>query len=86
MHDRDMRWFLVAAVLAVFSGYPAVADELVENGNGTAVLERSLTSLKNVSEPLIGAIEELEKLRSELEQAATEEAKQGIQIRIDAER
>lgn len=48
-------------------------------------MERAITSLKGVSEPLAGALAELEKLRAELEQAASDDAKRGLQMRIDSE-
>ncbi len=86
VHDQSMRWMLLTMILLGAAGHIAAADSAVVNGNGASALDRSLASLKSVIEPLSGANDELEKLRRELKQAATEEAKQAIQIRIDAER
>lgn len=86
VHDPPMRWFLLVMLLLVAHGRLFAADPPVDGGKSSPALDRSLTSLKSVIEPLTGANEELDKLRRELKQAATEEAKQGIQIRIDAER
>jgi len=81
-----MRWLLLLTVLMGVLARLSAADPLPETSNSTVAVDRSLSSLKNVIVPLIGANEELEKLRAELKQAASEEAKQGIQVRIDAER
>lgn len=86
VHHPSMRRFLLMMVLMGAFGHLLAADPVPEYANGTAALDRSLSSLKSVIVPLVSANEELEKLRTELKQAATEEAKQGIQVRIDAER
>lgn len=64
---------------------------LAEDGAAVTALapptvERNLASLKEIITPLNGTAADLDKLGRELKQAATEEAKQAIQIRIDAER
>lgn len=81
-----MRWFILAMLLAGGVGRLAAAGPSAGNGGTATAVERSLSSLKSVIVPLTGANKELGELRRELNQAATEEAKQGIQIRIDAER
>jgi uncharacterized protein YPO0396 len=60
-----------------------LAQEPAVAGDGNT---RTVASLQSVVEPLGAAINELEKLRKESEQAASAEAKQDIQGRIDAER
>ncbi len=72
--------------MAMACGVLLAADPPAENAPPPSATELSLSSLKNVIVPLAGANEELDKLRAELKQAATEEAKLGIQVRIDAER
>lgn len=57
----------------------------MENTPQSTLVERNLSSLRSVIEPLRGASTELEKLRRELSEAATPEAQHEIQIRIDAE-
>ncbi len=81
-----MRWFCGMMMVLAFAGNVAAADPTIDGDIGTSVIERNLTSLEGVIDPLSGSYNELEKLNGEINQAATDEAKQGIQIRIDAER
>lgn len=48
--------------------------------------QRSLVSLKTIAEPLEAALAEVQRLQAEQEVAATEDARQELQKRIDAER
>ncbi len=82
-----MRWFFLAACLFLHPGLingqetpPAEADDR------TPAAERSLSSLQTIAEPLSASLADLANLRDALEQAATEDAKEEIQIRIDSER
>ncbi|MDP3850989.1 MAG: hypothetical protein Q8Q59_10825 [Luteolibacter sp.] len=82
---------MVSADDALFwsAGVSVSAEELMEApADGTEVtpsMVRAITSLKGVAEPLAEALAELEKLRAELRQAASEEAKRERQMRIDSE-
>jgi hypothetical protein len=81
-----MQGFIRMIIFSCIAGNLLAAESPAENGHEAPPLERSLSSLMSVIEPLAGANEELAKLRSELEQAASDDAKQQIQVRIDAER
>jgi hypothetical protein len=88
VHDRAMRWLRQLVVLLALAARLAAAETLPTAPAPPAAPapNRAITPLQNVVRPLAGATEELAKLRAELRQAATEEAKQDIQARIDAER
>lgn len=73
-------------ILILLVSRVAAVDSVAEVSVEKPLVERNLASLKAVIEPLKGAMGELEKLRRELSQAATPEAKQEIQVRIDSER
>lgn len=81
-----MRWILFLTLLMSVFPRLSAADPVPGSPGSAVAADRSLSSLKNVIVPLTGASEELEKLRAELKQAASEEAKHDIQVRIDAER
>jgi len=68
--------------MSIGVSFRATAEPAPQPGNS----ERSLNSLKTIAEPLSTALAEIPKLQQELTQAASEDAKQEIQKRIDAER
>lgn len=70
--------FSLAACLLLASS-PAHSQE-----NGTT--ERNLRSLTTIAEPIHGALANLETLQTDLEQAASDDARREIQHRIDQER
>ena len=77
-------------ILLIVSGVAmARAEEPIEEQVGAPVPapseECALVALKGVAEPLAVALADLSRLRAELEQAATDEARRGIQMRIDSE-
>ena len=61
-------------------------DEVSDLPAQTSSPERKLSSLKTIAEPLSASLAEIASLQNELEIAPTEDAKQEIQNRIDAER
>ncbi len=81
-----MRWLRLLWIPLFFAGHLRAAESIVETPAGTPLIERNLSSLKAVIEPLQGATTELDKLQREFGQAATPEAKREIQVRIDSER
>ncbi len=81
MHDRAMRFWLVLLIFGPFCA--ALADEAPPPAPPK---DKNLAALEIVAKPLAAADADLEKLRLELEQAATEEAKLDIQTRIDSEK
>jgi hypothetical protein len=89
MQGKPMNWLRLLMILTYFAGALAMAEEpIAVPANGsvpTPAMERTLLSLQGVAEPLAGALTDLGRLRAELQQAATEEARRGIQMRIDSE-
>lgn len=85
-----MRRFPFLVCLLLQSVFLSAQEAPAEPSEGTAKEQtregNSLNSLKTIAEPLSTALAELPKLKKELEQAATDDAKQEIQTRIDAER
>lgn len=81
-----MRWILISALALLPFGTVAAQVSEVESAPKPPATGRSLSSLKTIAEPLSSALSELVKLQDNLKQAATEDAKQEIQDRIDAER
>ncbi|QTN33599.1 hypothetical protein HZ994_15205 [Akkermansiaceae bacterium] len=81
-----MRWYLVLAFALAASG--SVHAQETQSGEAAkpAATKRSLGSLKTIAEPLSAALAELNKLQEEIKAADTEDARQEIQSRIDAER
>ncbi|MBC7981125.1 MAG: hypothetical protein H7Y36_11230 [Armatimonadetes bacterium] len=81
-----MMRFLVA--ICLFQSLVATHAQVqpAELPKQTPAAERNLTSLKTIAEPLATALAELENLQNEIKKPATEDAKQEIQNRIDAER
>ncbi len=81
-HDSHMRWFFLTVIFILLPhGILSAQTPPVETEP-----ERSLNSLKTIAVPLDAAVAELQKLGNELDQAASQDAKQEIQKRIDAER
>lgn len=80
-----MRWFPYAAcvLLHVVS---LSAQETPQEQPQPSAAERNLDSLKTIAEPLSTSLSDLQKLQAEQKQAGTEDAKDEIQNRIDAER
>ena len=83
-----MRLARVLFVFLVSAALPATAAPPAENANGStaSAAERALAPLQSLVAPLASATAEIDRLRRELKKAATEDAKQEIQSRIDAER
>ncbi|MFD2256990.1 hypothetical protein ACFSSA_09900 [Luteolibacter algae] len=76
---------LLFAFFLVFQFSRLFAQE--QNSPGEKpVTEQKLDSLKTIADPLAVSLKELEKLQTELKQAQTEDAKEEIQTRLDAER
>lgn len=81
-----MRWFLISS-LALLSSGKLTADEAAKGTPGKPpAVERNLDSLKTIADPLSAALSQLTKLKEDLKEASTEDAKQEIQARIDEER
>lgn len=78
-----MRWMTLLAFTALSAGLLHGQEE--ENVKPTQA-ERSLDSLKTIAEPLAAALGEVKRLQAEQVAAATEDARQELQNRIDAER
>jgi hypothetical protein len=75
------RWWFLGLWLAL------MGEILAQNGAANGPLpERSLPALKAVAEPLSTAISELDRLAEEQKIAASEERKQELSARIEAER
>ncbi len=81
-----MRWFILAACLFLQPGLSYGQESPLESEKQPTVAEKSLNSLQTIAEPLSMALSELEKLKEELAQAPTDDARQEIQNRIDGER
>jgi predicted nucleic acid-binding Zn-ribbon protein len=81
-----MRWLIIPACALLPYGILSADGTAKEPAPKSPAVERSLDSLKTIAEPLATALSELPKLQEELKQAATEDAKQEIQTRIDEER
>jgi|TARA_B110000037_G_scaffold223188_1_gene303513 hypothetical protein len=81
-----MRWFILAACLFLQLGLLHGQETSTEPEKQLPVPEKSLRPLQTIAEPLSAALGQLENLRGALELAATEDAKEEIQVRIDAER
>lgn len=80
-----MRWILIPALALPFAALTAdVAPQ--ETAPKPQPTERSLDSLRTIAEPLSTALSELQKLQDSLKGAATDDARQEIQDRINAER
>lgn len=81
-----MRWIVISALaLLPFGTLPAQIAEM-EKAAKPPANGRNLNSLNTIAEPLSTALSELQKLQDNLKNAPTEDAKQEIQGRIDAER
>jgi hypothetical protein len=80
-----MRWMILASCALLPFG--VLHGESATEGSTPkpSAAERSLDSLKTIAEPLAVALTEAQKLETELRAAGTEDAKQEIQNRIDAE-
>ncbi len=85
---RRMRWFLLMSWLVFQLGLPShvLAQESEPAVEPPPVVERSLHSLRTIAEPLTEAIADLERLQADLREAVTEDAREEIRERIDAER
>lgn len=95
-----MRWFLLVACLFFPSGWASAQeadlqdqirdDSAQETGaqknNLKTARAEKLESLKTIAEPLSAALADIGNLQAELDTAETEDTKQQIQNRIDAER
>lgn len=81
-----MRWFLIPAYALLVYGSLHAQDSPAEPSPKPTAAERNLDSLKTIAEPLSAALAELNKQQKEFKAAVTEDAKQEIQNRIDAER
>ena len=85
-----MRWFPLLACVFLQSLFlnaqEAPADAPKTPAKELTQEEKNLNSLQTIAEPLSAALAEFENLKEELEQAATEDGKEEIQTRIDAER
>lgn len=71
-----MRWMIILACVALPLGFL----------NGQETAERNRNSLKTIAEPLSAALGEVKRLQAEQKAAGTEDARQELQRRIDAER
>lgn len=80
-----MRWIL-AATCAILTLSLRGQDAQENPSPRQNAAERSLGSLKTIAEPLAAALDEVKRLQAEQSDAATDDAKQELQIRIDAER
>lgn len=84
-----MRWLFIPAC-ALLAIAPLCAqggqDQQNDPPQKHTAAERNLKSLITIAEPLSSALAEVNKLQGELKTATTEDAKQEIQNRIDAER
>lgn len=89
MHGKFMCSLRILMLLIWAGVAMAWAEEPIEVPAGAPVPtpseERALVALKGVAEPLAVALADLSRLRAELDQAATDEARRGIQMRIDSE-
>ena len=81
-----MRWLIPGFFLLFQTAFLHGQETPADPAKQIPPAERNLKSLKTIAEPLSAALAELPKLKKELEQAATDDAKQEIQNRIDAER
>lgn len=81
-----MRWLILGFLVVFQIPILTAQDEQPDEDKASPPVERNLNSLQTIVEPLSAALEELPQLRDELQQAATDDAKQEIQVRIDAER
>ncbi len=82
-HSMRRLLFVLLALLPVLS---LAQDTPSDPPAETTSPERKLSSLKTIAEPLSASLAEIASLQNELEEAQTEDAKQEIQSRIDAER
>ena len=81
-----MRW-LYLGIYFCFQLTVLHAQEAVEDSATQAQPpERNFDTLKTIADPLSAALAELPKLKDELAQAASDDAKQEIQARLDGER
>lgn len=82
-----MRWLLIPTFI-LFLLPPAFAQDTPPSPPppDTTPTARKLDSLQTIADPLAASLENLEKLKSDLAQSATEEAGEEIQARIDEER
>ena len=81
-----MRWFILGFCLLFQPALLHAQETPADPATQSPPAERSLNSLETIAEPLSAALAELAKLKKELAQAATDDAKQEIQSRIDGER
>lgn len=81
---QGMRWIFLPACALLALGHLHADDTRADPKH--AASDRSLDSLKTIAAPLSTALAELNKLQRELKAAATEDAKQELQTRIDGER
>lgn len=81
-----MQWIFISALALLPFGVLPAHEAPTENAPKAPATERSLDSLKTIAEPLSSALYELQKLQKNLKEAGTDDAKQEIQNRIDAER
>ncbi len=81
-----MRWIIIPHIaLLSFGAFPFALAQTDGEAQPAATV-RSIDSLRTIAEPLSSALSELRSLQENLQQAGSEDAKQEIQDRIDAER
>ena len=85
-HPPPMRSLLLFFFLVFPTPLLPAQDAVSDPPTQTSSPERKLSSLKTIAEPLSASLAEIASLQNELEVAPTEDAKQEIQNKIDAER
>lgn len=77
-----MRWFILLACFSLTPGWLSAQDSSQAGKDRSPKLE----SLSTITEPLSVALAEAEKLQAELKTAETEDTKEELRTRIDAEK